>query len=295
MTTDLHGILVALVTPFTSDYRVDDAGIQRHVDRMVAAGVHGLVPLGTTGEFTTMTHEERRHVTDAVIDAAAGRVPVLPHTGAQSTAETIELSVHAQRAGAAGVMIVPPYYDPLRLHELHAHLTAVGEAIDIPIVYYNVPGATGLRLTPAELAGLGDIPRVGYIKDTSGDFSSVTSLLINHADRITCFNGWDTLTFGALATGAKGSVWGMANLLPEQAVRLYEALAVKGDLAEGRRLWAGLWPVNDVLESHNYVAAIKAGLEEIGASAGPTRAPIRPLSAEGRAELAAVLRHAQSL
>ena len=239
----ITGILVALVTPFTDDFAVDDAGIQRHVDRMVAAGIHGLVPLGTTGEFTTLTHAERRHVTDAVIEAAAGRIPVFPHTGAQSTQETIELSLHAQQAGAKGVMIVPPYYDPLRLHELHAHLTAVGEAIDIPIVYYNVPGATGLRLSPAELAGLGDIPGVDYIKDTSGDFSSVTAMLIKYADKITLFNGWDTLTFGALATGATGSVWGMANLLPEQAVRLYEAVAIKGDLAEGRRLWAGLWPV----------------------------------------------------
>ncbi|MGA0978846.1 MAG: dihydrodipicolinate synthase family protein [Candidatus Nanopelagicales bacterium] len=291
----ITGILVALVTPFTDDFAVDDAGIQRHVDRMVAAGIHGLVPLGTRGQFTTMTHAERRYVTDAVIEAAAGRIPVLPHTGAQSTQETIELSVHAQQAGAKGVMIVPPYYDPLRLHELHAHLTAVGEAIDIPIVYYNVPGATGLRLSPAELAGLGDIPGVDYIKDTSGDFSSVTAMLIKYADKITLFNGWDTLTFGALATGATGSVWGMANLLPEQAVRLYEALAVKGDLAEGRRLWAGLWPVNDILESHNYVAAIKGGLEEIGESAGPPRAPIRPIPAAARAERGAALRHAQAL
>lgn len=289
------GILVALVTPFTDDYLVDDAGIARHVDRMVDAGIHGLVPLGTTGEFTTMTHAERRHVTEAVIEAAAGRIPVLPHTGAQSTAETIELSRHAQDAGAAGVMIVPPYYDPLRLHELHAHLGAVGAAIDIPIVYYNVPGATGLRLSPSELAGLGSIPNVDYIKDTSGDFSSVTAMLMNYRDQITTFNGWDTLTFGALATGAKGSVWGMANLLPEQAVRLYEALAINGDLAEGRRLWAALWPVNDLLESHNYVAAIKGTLEEIGASAGPVRAPIAPLAPEVRAQITAAVRHAQTL
>jgi dihydrodipicolinate synthase/N-acetylneuraminate lyase len=291
----ITGILTALVTPFTDDFRIDDAGIQSHVDRQVAAGVHGVVPLGTTGEFTTMTHAERLHVTEAVIAAAAGRIGVFPHTGAQSTEETVALSLHAQRAGAAGVMIVPPYYDPLRLHELHAHLTAVGEAIDIPIVYYNVPGATGLRLSPAELAGLGDVPHVDYIKDTSGDFSAVTAMLIGYADKITLFNGWDTLTFGALATGAKGSVWGMANLLPEQAVRLYEALAIKGDLEEGRRLWAGLWPVNNLLESHNYVAAIKGGLEEIGFSAGPTRAPIRPISDEARAELGAALKAAQAL
>ena len=291
----LPGILVALVTPFAEDGSIDDAGITDHVNRMVAAGIHGLVPLGTTGEFTTMTTAERERVCEAVIQAAGGRIPVVPHTGAQSTAETISLSRHAQTSGAAGVMIVPPYYDPLRLHELRAHLTAVGEAIDIPIVYYNVPGATGLRLTPEELASLGDIPGVDYIKDTSGDFSSVTALLMNYSDRITTFNGWDTLTFGALATGATGSVWGMANLLPEQAVKLYDVVAVKGDLAEGRRLWAGLWPVNNLLESHNYVAGIKAGLEEIGAPAGPTRAPVKPLDPAVRAELGRLLRHAQTL
>ena len=291
----ITGIQVALVTPFHADGSIDDSGIAHHVDRMVEAGIHGLVPLGTTGEFTTMTHDERRHVTDAVIEAAAGRAKVLPHTGAQSTEETIELSRHAQQAGAAGVMIVPPYYDPLRLNELHAHLRAVGEAIDIPIVYYNVPGATGIRLTAAELADLGDIPNVDYIKDTSGDFSTVTAMLIGYADRIILFNGWDTLTFGALATGAKGSVWGMANLLPEQAVRLFEALAVKGDLAEGRRLWNGLWRVNDLLESHNYVAAIKGGLEAIGESAGPVRAPIQEVTAEVRDEIGAAVRQAQQL
>ena len=291
----ITGILTALVTPFHADGSIDDAGIQRHVDRQVDAGIHGVVPLGTTGEFTTMTHEERKHVTEAVIEAAAGRVGVFPHTGAQSTAETIELSVHAQQAGAKGLMIVPPYYDPLSIPALHAHLTAVGEAVDIPIVYYNVPGATGIRLDAEQLAALGSIRNVDYIKDTSGDFSTVTAMLMGYSDQITLFNGWDTLTFGALATGAKGSVWGMGNLLPEQAVRLYEALAIKDDLVEGRRLWQGLWKVNALLESVNYVAAIKGGLEELGFSAGPVRAPLQPVSAQFRAELAAALTAAQAL
>ena len=291
----ITGVLTALVTPFHADGSIDDAGIQRHVDRQVEAGIHGLVPLGTTGEFTTMTHEERKHVTEAVIEAAAGRIGVFPHTGAQSTAETIELSVHAQKAGAQGLMIVPPYYDPLGIPALHAHLAAVGAAVDVPIVYYNVPGATGIRLDAEQLAALGSITNVDYIKDTSGDFSTVTAMLIGYADKITLFNGWDTLTFGALATGAKGSVWGMGNLLPEQAVRLYEAMAIKGDLVEGRRLWRGLWKVNALLESVNYVAAIKGGLDDLGFSAGPVRAPIQPVSADFRAELAAALTAAQKL
>ena len=291
----ISGVLVALVTPFRPDGSIDEEGIAQHVNRMASAGIHGIVPLGTTGEFTTMTYSERCRVTELVLTAAAGRMVVLPHTGAQSTQETIALSQHAENAGAAGVMIVPPYYDPLRLNELHAHLRAVGEVINIPIVYYNVPGATGLQLSPAQLAALGDLPNVEYIKDTSGDFSSVSTMLLQYPNQITTFNGWDTLTFGALATGATGAVWGMANLLPEQAVKLYEALAINGDLAEGRRLWAALWPVCNILESHNYVAAIKAGLDEIGLSAGPVRAPLQPISAADSAELAVTLRRAQAL
>ncbi len=291
----ISGVLVALVTPFRPDGSIDEEGIAQHVNRMASAGIHGIVPLGTTGEFTTMTYSERCRVTELVLTAAAGRMVVLPHTGAQSTQETIALSQHAENAGAAGVMIVPPYYDPLRLNELHAHLRAVGEVINIPIVYYNVPGATGLQLSPAQLAALGDLPNVEYIKDTSGDFSSVSTMLLQYPNQITTFNGWDTLTFGALATGATGAVWGMANLLPEQAVKLYEALAINGDLAEGRRLWAALWPVCNILESHNYVAAIKAGLDEIGLSAGPLRAPLQPISAADSAELAVTLRRAQAL
>ena len=288
------GILVALITPFTSDgARIDEPCLAHHVDRMAAAGIHGLVPAGTTGEFTTMTHDERRRLTELTVAAAAGRMPVLPATGAQSTEETIDLSVHAQTAGAAAVMIVPPYYDPLRPNELRAHLAAVGAAIEIPIVYYNVPGATGLRLSADELASLGDIRNVDYIKDTSGDFSTVTSMLLRHSGRITTFNGWDTLTFAALSTGAVGGVWGMANLLPGLAVRLYDALGVRGDLAEGRRIWNVLWPVCDLLESHNYVAAIKGGLDVMGEPAGPTRAPILPVDDAVREQLGQLLRQAQ--
>ena len=290
----ISGILVALVTPFTADgSAIDEANLSHQVERMVASGIHGIVPAGTTGEFTTLSHDERKRLTELVLKYADGRVPVLPATGAQSTAETIDLSRHAQECGAAGVMVVPPYYDPLRMHELRAHLAAVGTSLDIPIVYYNVPGATGLRLTPAELASLGDIPRVDYIKDTSGDFSAVTALLMEYPGKITTFNGWDTLTFAALATGATGGVWGMSNLLPSLSVKLYEALAVQGDLALGRRIWGVLWPVCDLLESYNYVAAIKGGLDALGESAGPVRAPLQPLDAAARDRLGQLLAQAR--
>lgn len=290
----LHGILVALVTPFTPNASaIDEDTLASHIEWMIESGIHGLVPAGTTGEFTALTHDERLRLTEMVTSAAAGRVAVAPATGAMTTAETIELSQHAQQHGAAAVMVVPPYYDPLRKNELFAHYAAVGEAIDIPIVYYNVPGATGVRLSASELAELGQITHVDYIKDTGGDASALTALLLEYSHQITTFNGWDTLTFTALATGAKGGVWGMSNLLPSLSVKLYDALAIDQDIALARRIWGVLWPVCDLLEAHNYVAAIKGGLDVIGRSAGPLRRPILPVSAEVQQQLGQLLRNAQ--
>jgi dihydrodipicolinate synthase/N-acetylneuraminate lyase len=294
--TPLRGILVALVTPFTADgSAIDEDALHALIERLLAAGVHGLVPGGTTGEFATMTHAERRRLTELIVAMVDGRVPVVAGTGALSTAETVELSAHAAQAGADAVMIVPPFYDPLRFPELLAFLEQVSGAIDVPIVYYNLPGVTGLHLTPAQIGELGSIDRVDYLKDTSGDAVGLTELLTARRDEITAFNGWDTLTFTGLALGATGSVWGAANLIPELAVHLWEALAERGDLDEARRLWAAIWPVCDLLEAHNYAAAMKAGLDELGWSAGPTRPPILPLAAEPRQALGAALEQARAL
>ena len=189
-------------------------------------------------------------------------------------------------------MIVPPFYDPLDFATLKAFLTAVAESITVPIVYYNVPGATGIRLTAAEIAELGEIERVDYLKDTSGDAVTLADLLASRGDRIKASNGWDTLTFFGIASGAEASVWGAAGVVPELAVELWDTLAVKGDLARARELWRGLWAISDFLESVNYVAGVKAALELIGHPAGPPRAPIQPLPAEQRDRLAAVLQAA---
>ncbi len=283
MSTELSGILVALATPFTPDgSAIDQDRLTEHVDWMISSGIHGIVPAGTTGEFTTLTRAERENLVESVIAAAAGRVPVVPSTGALSTVETIELSRHAQDSGAAGVMVVPPFYDPLGWPELVAHYSAVVAAIDIPVMYYNVPGATGLRLSAEQLGDLAATTGVRYIKDTGGDGSALTDLLLRQADRVTTFNGWDTLTFLGLTLGAKGSVWGASNVIPELSVQLWDALAVRGDLAEGRRLWELIWPVCDALESANYVAMVKAGMDLIGrsmrsdASADPARGCCQP-------------------
>ena len=155
MSEPFHGVLPALITSFTDDGRALDTGaLAANVERLIGAGVGGLVPGGSTGEFTTLTHAERRRLVEVTVEAAGGRVPVVAGTGALSTRETVELSVHAEQAGAAAVMVVPPFYDALSWPELLAHYTAVADAIEIPIMYYNLPSASVSMAVPSSVNGV---------------------------------------------------------------------------------------------------------------------------------------------
>lgn len=295
-TADLHGILAAVTTPFTPDARaVDEAVLIDQAHRLVAAGIHGIVTTGTTGEFGTLTSTEYRRVIECYVQAVDGRIPVVAGIGSLSTAEAIDLARHAEAVGADAVMLLPPYYGGVNWQTLTTFLGDVAASISIPIVYYNVPDATGTRLTAGQIAELGSIPGLDYLKDTSGDAVALTELLVAHADRITAFNGWDTLTFAGIAAGAKGSVWGVAGIVPELAVEFWETLAVKGDLIAAREQWRHLWAISDFLESVDYVAGIKAGLELVGHPVGPARRPIIPLSDSERATFRAILAAAGQL
>jgi dihydrodipicolinate synthase/N-acetylneuraminate lyase len=282
-----HGVLPALITAFTDDGEaIDAAALTANVDRLVRGGVGGLVPGGSTGEFTTLTHDERRRLTELVVEAAAGRVPVVAGTGALSTKETVALSRHAQGAGAAAVMVVPPFYDPLGFGDLLAHFTAVADAIDIPIMYY-LPGATGQHLSPEQLRAL----PVTCLKDTGGDAAWATQL-VQEADGPVLLNGWDTLTFAALAAGVRAVVWGVASIVPEPCVRLHRLLVEDLDLAAARALWADLWPLCAFLEARSYPAAVKAACALAGDRTGPVRAPLRALGGAETEQLAALVRRA---
>jgi 4-hydroxy-tetrahydrodipicolinate synthase len=287
MSEPFHGVLPALITPFTEDGgAIDTDALATIVDRLVGAGVAGLVPGGSTGEFTTLSGAERRQLVEATVEAAAGRVPVVAGTGALSTRETLELSVHAEGAGAAAVMVVPPFYDALSWRELLAHYTAVADAIDLPIMYYNLPSASGVKLTAAQLR---ELP-VSCLKDTGGDAVAATELI--QTDGRTLLNGWDTLTFAALAAGVRAVVWGTASILPEECVELHRLLVDDIDLPAARELWARVWPLCSFLEGQSYSAAVKAACRLVGDTTGPVRAPLLPLDDVATSELAALLERA---
>ena len=289
----LEGILPALVTPFTADgASIDEPALRTLVSRLVAAGVGGLIPCGSTGEFTALSVQERKRVTELVAQAAAGAVAVVAQTGALTTKEAIELSKHAEGVGASAVMVVPPFYEPPGWAELVGHYEAVARAIGIPIMIYNIPSASGVRMSAEQIAELASIPGVDFLKDTSGDAVLLTQLIQEYGDRVGIFNGSDTLTFCALASGARGSVWGAANFIPELTVELYRALAVDKDLDAAREIWARIWPICQILESTNYAGAVKTACELVGVQAGPPRAPVRLLGEEGRKRLATALGNA---
>lgn len=272
---ELRGILPALITPFTSDgTAIDDAALHAHVDHLVRAGCGGLVVGGSTGEFTALTLEERESLLVTVLDAADGRVPVVAHTGAMTTADAIRLTVHAATVGAASAMVVLPYYEPLTIREVEHHLGEIATAVDLPLMYYNLPTATGVSLSVDQVGSLARRGIIASVKDTGGDGAWLDQLLGRYGDDLQVLNGGDTLTFAALAAGAPAAVWGAANILPELAVELYDTVAGQRDLDRGRRLWDRIRTLMAFLEAEAYTPRVKAASHLVGVTTGPLRLPL---------------------
>jgi 4-hydroxy-tetrahydrodipicolinate synthase len=286
MTVELRGVLTALATPFTADDRVDETTLRALVDRSIDGGVHGIVACGSTGEFSAMSGDERRLVVETVVDQAARRVPVIAQTGATSTREAIALSRHAQSVGADVIMTVAPYYEPLSLEETLTYLRTVARSVDIPVMLYNLPHATGVDLHPDTVGALArEVDNIRYIKNTTPDMAQSAALIHNHGDVIETFVGWDSLLLSTLVEGAAGVMAGSANVVPAELVAVYDAVAA-GDLAGARQAWAPVFPLLDAMLSENFIAAVKAALAAVGFDIGGPRAPIAPLDDEATARIA---------
>jgi len=292
MTTQLRGVLTALATPFTADGTIDEASLRILVNRSIAGGVHGVVACGSTGEFSTLSSSERRLVVEIVVDQVAGRVPVIAQTGATSTAEAVRLSRHAQSAGADVVMTVAPYYEPLTIDETLSYLRAVAGSVDIPVMLYNLPVATGVDLDPDTVGALArEVENIRYIKNTTVDMAQSARLIHNHGDVISTFVGWDSLLLSALAEGAAGVMAGTANVVPAELVAVYDAVST-GNLGQAREAWARVYPLIDAIMAQPFIPAVKAGLAAVGFPVGKPREPVAgldPAAAARIAELAAGL------
>lgn len=274
MNPSLSGILTALATPFTTDEQIDVNTLQRLVEHTINGGVDGVVACGSTGEFAAMSNRERRLIVETVVEQAAGRVPVIAQTGAVSTAEAVELSQHAQEAGASVLMVVTPYYEPLTLDETLRYLSTLSSSVDIPVMLYNLPGATGVNLSPSTVGQLArDIDNIRYIKDTSADMTQVGQLIHHHGDVISTFVGWDSFLLAALTEGAAGVMAGTANVIPAELASIHQALR-DGELDRARREWSRIYPLMDAMMSAPFIPAVKTALNATGFPAGKPRSPL---------------------
>lgn len=285
MSAQLSGVLTALATPFTTDDRIDEAKLRFLVDRSIDGGVDGVVACGSTGEFAALSADERRLVVETVVEHTAGRVPVVAQTGATSTAEAIRTSRHAQECGADVLMLVTPYYEPLSLAETTGYIRTVAEAVEIPVMLYNIPAATGVNLdheTVGELAR--DVENIRYIKDSSGNMEQANQLIHHHAEHISTIIGWDALILAALTEGAAGVMAGAANVAPREIVAVHQAVTA-GDFEKARAEWNRIYPLIDVLLSTAFVPGIKAALDLLGHPIGTPRRPTADLDPASLARL----------
>ncbi|MFE4542695.1 dihydrodipicolinate synthase family protein [Arthrobacter sp. NPDC056727] len=294
MSKKLHGVLTPLVTPFGAEGQIDEGQLRAVVDRSIEGGVHGVVANGTSGEFQTLTNAERRFVVETVVDQAAGRVPVVAQTGALTAQEAVDLTRHAQEAGADVAMVIAPYYDPVSLDAVKAYYRTVAESVDIPIMLYNMPSVTGVNLqsdTIRELAQL--CPNIKYVKNTSPDMAQAVQFVRELSDVIDTIVGWDTLALSCFVEGA-GLMAITANVAPGQIVAVYDAIQNK-DLARAQQLWSDLYPFVSGIDTEPFIAATKFCLKSVGVAVGGTRVPTTPISEAGKENLAKLTSHALTL
>lgn len=288
MRTAFTGCGTALVTPFTSSGAVDEAAVRRLAKRQVDAGIHFLVPCGTTGEAPTLSAAERRRVVELVVDEVAGRVPVLAGAGGYDTKEVIEAAKEMQSAGASGLLSVTPYYNKPTPDGLVRHYQAIAEATPLPIVVYNVPGRTGCNVDPGTLARLATIPHLVAVKEASGNMTQICEVMRAVPPEFIVLSGDDALTLPAMAVGARGIVSVASNELPAEMTQLVEA-AEANDFTYAREIHARLLPLMLANFAESNPIPVKCVMAQMGLLEESYRLPMVPPRAETREKLAKIL------
>jgi len=275
MSKNFRGTFTVMITPCTAEGAVDLAALANFTEWQIRQGIHGLIPLGSTGEFLSLSEEERMGVAETVIATAAGRVPVLLGTGAEDTREVVRRSRDAERLGADGVMIIPPFYSTPTDDELYWHYKTVADALSIPIMIYNNPATANVDLRPELVARLATIEGCNYIKESTLEVTRVRDILRLAGDQITVFGG--ILGFESFVEGAQGWVAVASNVAPAPMARLFELVADEGRIREAHALYLKWLPIIEAVSGQRYVAGSKSLLSHMGFAAGPPLPPRLPL------------------
>ena len=283
-----EGVLTALATPFR-DGAIDEKALRGLVARQIVAGIDGLVPCGSTGESATLSHEEHARVIEIVVDAAAGQVPVVAGTGSNSTTEAIRLTRHAKEAGAAGALLISPYYNKPTQAGLVAHYEAIARDTELPLIVYNIPGRTASNILPTTLAQLAHIEYVVGVKEACGDIDQIAHVIDQCPEDFDVLSGDDSMTLPVLAMGGRGVISTTSNVAPEQMLELVRAFR-SGDAVRALSIHQQLIPLFDALFCETNPIPVKAALDIMGLMEPDTRLPLTPITQPNREALQVVLK-----
>jgi len=272
----LSGCFTALITPFRA-YQLDEPALRALVQRQIAGGVSGLVPCGTTGEAPALSTPEWDRVVSVVIETADGRVPVLAGTGSNSTATVIERTRRARMLGADGALVVTPYYSRPTQEGLFRHFTTIAEAVDLPLVLYNVPGRTGVNLLPETVVRLATVPGIVGIKEASGFLDQASQIVHETRGELIVLSGDDSLTLPMIGVGATGVISVVSNIAPE-AVSGLTAACLAGDFSRGRDIHLALFDLCRSMFVETNPVPVKAAAALLGYCMPEVRLPLVPLS-----------------
>jgi 4-hydroxy-tetrahydrodipicolinate synthase len=288
MRRTFQGSLVAMVTPFREG-KVDEAKLAELVEFHVGNGTDGLVPCGTTGESPTLSHGEHKRVVELVIAAARGRIPVIAGTGSNSTAEAMEMTVHAARAGADAALLVSPYYNRPTQQGLYEHFRAIAQAApDLPLIVYNIQSRTAVNIETDTLARLSQIPNIVGVKEASGSLDQMTSVILACGSDFTVLSGDDSLTLPLMAVGGRGVISVVANFLPREVTELTHA-ALDGDWKRAREVHHRLFPICRAMFVETNPIPVKEAMAMLGMIQAEWRLPMCPMSDANRDRLRKVL------
>jgi len=289
MSQTFQGSFVAMVTPFRNG-KVDEAKLRELVELHVTHGTDGLIPCGTTGESPTLSHDEHRRVVETVIEAARGRIRVIAGTGSNSTAEAIELTKHAERAGAAGALVVNPYYNKPTQDGLYRHFRAVAESVAIPVVLYNIQSRTAINVETDTMARLArDVKNIVGVKEASGSLDQMSQVIAVCGPDFSVLSGDDNITLPLLAIGGSGVVSVIANIVPRETADLVHA-ALEGDWKRARDLHYRLFPLARAAFLETNPIPIKEAMAMAGMLEPEFRLPMCRMSDANREKLRAILK-----
>lgn len=276
----IEGIIPPIVTPMKADESLDLPRLRQLIDRVIAAGVHGVFVLGTTGEFYALSDEEKLRVVVTAVEHTNRRVPVYAGTGAESTAEAIRVTRMAEKEGADGVSVITPYYIKPSQAEMAVHFRRIAESTSLPVILYSNPATCGgLKLEATTVAKLAELPNVVGIKDSAGDLQEFIEMIRLTPDNFAVLQGRDTLICAGLMFGAKGAVPTTANLAPSHYVAMYESFRA-GDVVKAQAIQSRLSPIRLGLTVGTGPGVLKSMMALVDFPCGPARSPITPLSEE---------------